>query len=250
MKDIVGKQKLKDKVAIVTGGGKGIGRAIVLGFAKEGAGVVVGGRTISYLEEVCREARSMGAASLPVRVDVSVEQEAEKMVGEALKVFGKVDILVNNAGISGPLGLITGISQEAWDEVLDTNLKGMFLCSRAVLKNMMERRSGNIINLSSGAGWRGSGVRSLPYNVSKFGVEGLTHALALQMKPYRICVNALRPGRHDTDFHKDSPPEYRVGMRKPGDVSQLAVFLALQTVDTMTGESIDLAEWEKKFQKD
>jgi NAD(P)-dependent dehydrogenase (short-subunit alcohol dehydrogenase family) len=248
MKEIMGKQRLKTKVAIITGGGKGIGRAIVLGFAKEGANVVVVGRTTSYLEEVCREVRSMAAAALPVKADVSVEREVESMVGDALKVFGKVDILVNNAGIPGPLGVITGIGKEEWDDVLGTNLTGMFLCSRAVLRHMMERRAGNIINLSSGAGWRGGGVRSLPYNVSKFGVEGFTHALALQMKPYNICVNALRPGRHDTDFHKDSPSEYRVGMRKPDDVSRLAVFLALQTVDTMTGESIDLREWEKKFE--
>ncbi len=249
MKEIVDKQRLKGKVAIVTGGGKGIGRAIVLGFAKEGANLVVSGRTMSYLGGVCREAHSMGAPTLPVKADVSVEHEVERLVGDALKAFGKIDILVNNAGVAGPLGLITHISKEAWGEVLDINLTGMFLCSRAVLKNMIERKTGNIINLSSGAGWRGSGVRSLPYNVSKFGVEGFTHALALQMKPYNICVNALRPGRHDTDFHKGSPPEFKVGMRKPDDVSKLAVFLALQTVDTMTGESIDLREWEKKFQE-
>ena len=109
----MGKQRLRDKVAIVTGGGKGIGRAIVLGFAKEGANLVVAGRTTSYLEEVCREAHSMGASSLPVKVDVSVEHEVERLIEDALKAFGKIDIFVNNAGVAGPLGLITNISKQA-----------------------------------------------------------------------------------------------------------------------------------------
>jgi NAD(P)-dependent dehydrogenase (short-subunit alcohol dehydrogenase family) len=241
-------RKLRNKVAIVTGGGNGIGRAIALGFAIEGANLVVCGRNLSYLEEVCQEVRSTGISAIPVKVDVSIEQEVESMVHEALIMFKKVDILVNNAGVGGPLGLITGISKVTWDEVLNINLTGMFLCSRAVIKHMIERRTGNIINLSSGAGWRGSKVRSLPYGVSKFGVEGLTHVLSVQMKPYGICVNALRPGPHDTGMHKDTPPEFRMRMRKPNGVSKLAVFLALQTIETMTGESIDLEEWEKSLQ--
>lgn len=245
------KPKLAAKVAIITGGGKGIGRAIALGFAKEGANLVVCGRTPSYLEELCREARSLGTSAIPLKADVSIEHEVESMVDEALKVFGKIDILVNNAGVAGPLGSITDISKETWDKILKINLTGMFLCSKAVLKHMMERRIGNIINLSSGAGLRGSRVRSLPYAISKWGIEGFTYALSLQMKPYGICVNALRPGPHDTDFHKDTPPEFREGewkqMRKPNGVSKLAVFLALQTVDTMTGESIDLREWERSL---
>ena len=242
MKD---KQKLKDMVAIVTGGGKGIGKSITLAFAAEGANLVIAGRTTSLLEQASQEARQMGATIIPVPTDVSVEDEVENMVAQAIKTFGKIDILVNNAGIPGPLDLITDISKAAWDEVIKINLTGMFLCSRAVLRHMIKRRSGNIINVSSGAGRRGGRVRSLPYNVSKFGVEGLTYALALQMKPYGICVNALRPGRMDTDFHKESPPDWKVDIRQPDDVKKLAVFLALQTVDTMTGESVDLKEWEQ-----
>ncbi len=243
------KQKLKGKVAIVTGGGKGIGRSIVLAFAAEGANLVVCGRTFSLLERVSQEARKMGASIIPVQTDVSVVPEVENMVEQTLKAFGKIDILVNNAGIPGPLGLMTDISKEAWDEVININLTGMFLCSRAVLRHMIKRRKGNIINISSGAGRRGSinRIRSLPYNVAKFGVEGLTYALALQMKPYGICVNALRPGIVDTDFHKESPPEWKVRMRQPDEVKELAVFLALQTVDTMPGESVDLREWESSL---
>jgi 3-oxoacyl-[acyl-carrier protein] reductase len=176
---IMDKQRLEDKVALVTGGGRGIGRAISLGFAKEGGKLIVCGRTQSYLEEVCQEARNIGTTAIPVKADVSVEYEVESMVDEALRVFGKIDILVNNAGVAGPLGSITDISQETWDEVLKVNLTGMFLCSRAVLKHMIERRTGNIINLSSGAGLRGARVRSLPYAISKWGVEGFTYGLSL-----------------------------------------------------------------------
>lgn len=245
MKD---KQKLERKVAIVTGGGKGIGRSIVLAFAAEGANLVVCGKTFSLLERVSQEARDMGANIVPVQADVSVEPEVENMVQQTLKAFGKIDILVNNAGMPGPRDLITDIRKEVWDEIINVNLTGVFLCSKAVLRHMIKQGSGNIINISSGAGRRGGGkVRSIPYSVSKFGVEGLTYALALQMKPYGICVNALRPGPVNTDFHKESPPEWRAKMRLPDDVKKLAVFLALQKVDTMTGESVDLQEWENSL---
>lgn len=249
---ILDKQRLKGKVAIITGGGKGIGKAIVLGFAKEGADLVICGRTVSSLDEVCQEAHSMGISAVPIQADISIESEVESVVDKAVKLFEKIDILVNNAGVAGPRGLITNISKKTWDDILNINLTGMFLCSRAVLTHMIKRRTGNIINLSSGAGLRTARVRSLPYGVSKFGVEGLTYALAVQMKPYGICVNALRPGPHDTGIHQDTPPELRTGawknMREPNGVSKLAVFLALQTVETMTGESIDLLELEKNFQ--
>ena len=246
---ILDTQRLKGKVAIITGGGTGIGKAIVLGFAQEGADVVIGGRTVSALEDVCQEAHRLGIAAVPIQTDISREADVVRLVDKALQCFGKIDILVNNAGVAGPLGLITSISKKAWDDILNINLTGMFLCSRAVLTPMIERRTGNIINLSSGAGLRTARVRSLPYGVSKFGVEGLTYALSVQMKPYGICVNALRPGPHDTGMHQETPPAFRTGawakMREPNGVSKLAVFLALQTVETMTGASIDLGEWEK-----
>lgn len=239
--------RLTGKAALITGGGKGIGSAIAIGFAKEGANLLLCGRNFSHLEDVCREAKNFGVEAIPFKTDVSVEHEVEKVVKEAVKAFKNIDILVNNAGVAGNTDLITDISKHTWDEVLDINLTGMFLFSRAVLGHMMKRRSGNIINLSSGAAFRGAIMRSLPYTVSKWGVEGLTYALAVQMKPYGICVNALRPGRTETDFHRGASAEIRAKMRKPNGVSKLAVFLSVQTVNTITGESIDLAEWERSL---
>jgi NAD(P)-dependent dehydrogenase (short-subunit alcohol dehydrogenase family) len=246
--------KLTGKVALITGGGRGIGKAIALRFAQEGAALVLCGRTVAALEEVCHAAHQMGSAAVPVQADVSSEADVERVRDTALHVFGQIDILVNNAGVAGPLGLITTISKQAWDDTLRINLTGMFLCAREVLKPMMTRRTGNIINLSSGAGLKTLRVRSLPYGISKWGVEGLTYALAVQMKPYGICVNALRPGPHDTGMHQETPPEWRTGawqhLRKPNGVSTLAVELALHTVDTMTGEAIDFVTWEKQSRQD
>ncbi|MFC1971841.1 SDR family NAD(P)-dependent oxidoreductase [Chloroflexota bacterium] len=244
-------KQLKDRVAIITGGSKGIGRSIAMAYAEQGANLVICGRNESLLDEVSREAGALGVSVLPVRTDVSVEADVENMVERALKEFGQIDILVNNAGIPGPTVLITEIKKADWDAVVGTNVTGVFLCSRAVLRHMIGQGKGNIVNISSGAGKMVKVVRSLSYNVSKFAVEGLTAATALQMKPYGICVNALRPGMIDTDFHKDTPEEWRAKMppmRQPDVVKEMAVFLALQTVDTMTGESVDLAEWEKSRQ--
>ncbi len=149
------KQKLEHKVAIVTGGGKGIGRSIVLAFAAEGANLVVCGKTFSLLERVSQEARDMGASIIPVQADVSVEPEVENMVQQALKAFGRIDILVNNAGKPGSRDLITDIRKEVWDEIISVNLTGVFRCSKAVLRHMIKQGSGNIINIFSGAGRRG-----------------------------------------------------------------------------------------------
>ena len=213
--------------------------------------MVICGRTDSLLTQVTREARAIGAFILPVKTDVTKESEVESMVEQTLNKFGKIDILVNNAGVIGPHDLIIDVSTEAWDEVINTNLKGIFLCSRAVIKHMIRRRHGNIINISSTAGRTQGRVWSLPYNVSKFAVEGITCTLAMQMKPYGISVNAIRPGYMATDMIKDMtedlPPEYKAKIRHPDEVKELAVFLALQTVDSMTGESVELGEWKQSL---
>jgi len=238
------KKRLADKVVIVTGGGRGIGKAVALGLAAEGARLAVCGRTLADLEQVCRQVKAIGSSAIPIKVDVTDESRVEAMVAESLGAYGQIDVLINNAGVSPPRVLITETTKEVWDQVIDVNLTGVFLCTRAAVRHMLGRKSGNIINLSSGAGRFGGKASSFIYSSSKFGVEGFTYSLAKQLKPYGICVNAIRPGPTDTDMHKDKPPEFRARLRNPADVGRLAVFLALQTVETMTGESVDLKEWE------
>jgi 3-oxoacyl-[acyl-carrier protein] reductase len=249
--NIENKQKLRDRVAIVTGGGRGIGRAIALDFAREGANVVACGRNQTFLEEVSQEARRAGCSVLAVRTDVSIEGEVERMVDEAVKKFGKIDILVNNAAISGPRGLITDVSKEEWDEVLNINLTGTFLCSKAVLKHMIKSGTGNIINVTTSKGWKRRRPGAVPYRASKSGMEGFTLVLAKQMKPYGICVNAMGPATTDTDMQKNMSlaQKRRWRMWRPDEVSKLAVFLALQTVDTLTGASIDFPQWQRSLRE-
>ncbi len=243
-------RKLEGKTAIVTGAGMGIGRSIALAFAEEGANTVVVSRTRSDIDNVAREASKFHVGSLAVRADVSIEEQVEEMVRRTLEAFGKIDILVNNAVAHGPTDFITQIMVKDWDNTIEINLRGMFLCSKAVLSPMIKQKAGNIINLSSGAGKRtreisfASPTRSLVYSVTKFGVEGFTLALATQVNKFNINVNALRPGPTDTRAHAGAPPEKKASLRKPDDIKKIAVFLASQGPMGITGESIDTATWE------
>jgi len=244
---------LKGKVAIVTGAGAGIGKSIALALAEAGAGIVVTARTKSQIDAVAEAAKKFKVKALSIPTDVSVENEVEAMVAKTLDHFKRIDILFNNAGIGGPTGFITDIKTGGWDETMAVNLRGMFLCSRAVIPTMIKARQGNIINVSSGAGKRTkdgafiSLTRSLVYSVSKFGVEGFTLALAGQVNEYNINVNALRPGATATQFHADKPEEKRAKMRRADDVKKLAVYLAAQGPMGITGESIDAATWDKIY---
>lgn len=246
-------KKLEGKTAIVTGAGVGIGRSIALAFAEEGSNIVVVSRTPSDIEQVAKEASRFHGDSLAIRIDVSMEEEVEEMVRRTLDAFGRIDILVNNAGVPGPTGSITEIKTKDWDQTFNINLKGVFLCSKAVLPQMIKQRSGNIINISSGAGRRTreasftSPTRSLVYSVSKFGVEGFTLALAGQVSQHHINVNALRPGPTNTRFHAETSPEKRAKMRHPDDLRKVAVFLGSQGPMGITGESIDAATWESIY---
>jgi 3-oxoacyl-[acyl-carrier protein] reductase len=244
--------KLKGKVAIVTGGGRGIGRAIALALAREGAAVVVASRTKQEIEAVAHEIKSAGGRALSVPTDVTQEEQVQDMVGHTVEAFGRVDILVNNAGVPGPMDLITEIKEEEWDRTLDTNLKGIFLCAKAVVPHMMEHGGGNIINISSGAGFKRprQRVRSLPYNVSKFGLEGLTHVLAVQLKEHNICVNSLLPGVTDTRFHEHTPADWLARMPEMGkseNVMEAAVFLATQNANSMTDQALNVREWNQAY---
>ncbi len=185
--------RLNNKVAIVTGGGVGIGRAISLAFASEGAAVVAAARTLPRLEAVADEIRSGGGRAIAIQTDVSDENQVNKMVAQTLNEYGQVDILVNNSGITGPTINVADIKLDVWNEVLTINLTGAMLCAREVLRNMLPHRSGNIINISSAAGTRGLPMRS-PYCVSKWGIIGLTQTLAIEVGEYNIRVNCIAPG--------------------------------------------------------
>ena len=193
-----GFNRLKGRVAIITGGGKGIGKAISLAFSREGATVVVAGRTLSALQETCDEIRSQGGKAKPIQADVSVEEQVIRMVSEAIKEFGRVDILVNNSAIAGPTVRGADMDLSRWNEAIAIDLTGAMLCAREVLRHMIPKRTGNIINIVSEAGRSGDGRSGYPlrsaYCSSKMGLIGLTETLSVEVGEFNIRVNAVSPG--------------------------------------------------------
>ena len=184
--------RLRDEVAIVTGGGKGIGRAISLAFAAEGAIVVIAARTSSKLDEAVERIKSGGGRAKAIQADISDEKQVRRLVADTIDDYGKVDILVNNSGIGGPTVNVVDLRLQDWNEVLAINLTGSMLCAREVLKHMIPRRKGNIVNIASDAGRFGYPMRS-PYCVSKWGIIGLTETLAIEVGQYDIRVNCISP---------------------------------------------------------
>jgi 3-oxoacyl-[acyl-carrier protein] reductase len=249
--------KLKDKVAIVTGAGRGIGKAIALAFAKEGADLAVISRTLAEVEQTAREVEGFGVRVLPLKVDVSRAEEVDSMVKETLQKFGKIDILVNNAGILGPIGLLIENDIKLWIETINVNLVGTFLCCKAVLPHMMKCRSGKIINLSGG-GAAYPKPRFSAYACSKAAVVRLTETLAEEVKEYNIQVNAIAPGMVKTKMVEQiveagekagekALAEARRILEDSGagfePVTSLAVFLASDESDGLTGRLIS-AVWD------
>jgi len=185
--------KLKGKVALITGSSRGIGKEYAIGFAKEGADLIINGRNLEKAKPVAKEIESLGVRTMAIGADVSSFQEVNRMVEEAVNAFGKIDILVNNAGVNPFILEAEKIKEEGWDQVLDVNLKGVFLCCQAVGKKMIQQGGGRIINISSTAGIIGE-QGFLPYCVSKAGVMTLTRVLAYEWSRYNILVNAVAPG--------------------------------------------------------
>jgi NAD(P)-dependent dehydrogenase (short-subunit alcohol dehydrogenase family) len=249
--------KLKGRVAIVTGAGRGIGKAIALAFAREGANLTVVSRTLAEVEQTAREAEVFDVRVLPLRVDVSRAEEVDSMVEETLRRFGKIDVLVNNAGILGPIGLLVENDVKLWIETVHVNLIGTFLCCRAVLPHMMKRRSGKIINLSGG-GAAYPKPRFSAYACSKAAVVRLTETLAEEVKDYNIQVNAIAPGMVKTRMveqivesgdkaGENALTDARRVLEDGGagfePVTSLAVFLASDESDGLTGRLIS-AVWD------
>ena len=227
--------QMEDKTAIITGGGRGIGRAIALAFAKEGANIVPVARTESEIEKVAQEAQSLGVEALPLPADVSEESDVYGMVERTMDVFGRIDVLVNSAGaIFRETLKDTTVSQ--WDKTMAVNVRGTFLCSKAVIEAMMEQKSGHIINISSVAGKIGFPKRTA-YCASKFAVVGFTHSLSEEVKEFDIKVNVICPAVVATEMSKGGfPDEDWSEWMDPEDIAHAALFLAVQSPKAVTVE--------------
>jgi len=253
--------KLKNKVTIVTGGAKegSIGRAIALEFANEGADIIIADLLEDSANELIKEISNLGRKCLFIRTDVKKPGDIKEMVSSVIKEYDRIDILANVAGISRSAKIVD-VEEKDWDDIIDINLKGVFLCCKHAGRQMIKQGSGKIINLSSTAGLKGQ-ISFVPYCISKAGVIRLTEGMALEMGPGGINVNAICPGPTDTDMMKDvfkdisstidiTPEESRKNLEeeiplrrlgKPEEVAKLAVFLASSDSDYITGQAITIS---------
>jgi 3-oxoacyl-[acyl-carrier protein] reductase len=233
--------RLEDKIAVVTGASKGIGKAIAIAFAHEGANVVVTARTAQLIEALADQISQMGRKAMAFTADLSVESDIARIADGALKRFGRIDILVNNAGIIHPPINLVDFDALLWREVIEVNLTAAALLTKAVLPDMIERRSGKIINISSIGGRKGGKGRSA-YRVTKAGLISLTESVAAEVKQYGIDVNSICPGGVDTEgyrqaFGKGKAENPRLML--PEEIAELAVFLASDASSSITGTAID-----------
>lgn len=241
--------KLQDKVAILTGAGRGIGRATAVLFAQEGAKLALAARSKDELDEVIARIEQNGGEAIALPTDVRSKTQVQRLVEATLERFGTVDILFNNAGVARH-GYIVDTSEEDWDLTFDVNVKGVFLCTQAVLPHMMAKRSGNIINVSSGAGLKGSAWKA-PYSASKFAVVGFSDSLAQEVGEYGINVNTICPGPVATEMRANNYPfEKPELLPQPEEVAKLALFLASDDARTIHNAFIRVAVGPKPIPTD
>ncbi len=243
--------RLKDKVAVVTGSSRSIGRAIALGYAQEGAKAVINYRSDhAAAESAVAEIEAMGAEAIAVQADTSSSSDVARLMATAVDRFGRIDILVNNAGILIRTPFLQ-IEEAEWDRILEVNLKGFFLCSQAAAHQMVRQRDGGVIINMSSAGDKLAGKNLTHYCVAKGGVRMLTRQLAFELAPHKIRTNAIAPGLIETDLNRSdlAEPEFRdyrlsmiplgvIGV--PEDIVGAAVFLASEESRMATGATIYL----------
>lgn len=240
--------KLDGKTAVVTGASRGIGRAIALHLAKEGANVVVNySGSQAKAEEIVHEIILAGGKAMAVQASVSNADDVTALMTTALDSYGSIDILVNNAGITRD-NLIMRMKDEEWDDVINTNLKGVFLCTKAVTRPMMKQRAGRIINISSIVGVAGNAGQA-NYVAAKAGVIGLTKTSAKELASRGILVNAIAPGFITTDMTDELSDEIKQAMLtqiplaklgQPDDIAKAVVFLASDDASYITGQTIHI----------
>ncbi len=243
--------KLEGKKAIVTGGGTGIGKAIALEFAGAGADIAICSRNAQNTGEVRDEVIAQGRDSLAIPMDVRVREQADDMVRQVIDRFGRIDILVNNAGTNRPTPVLD-LTEDIWNLILDTNLKGLFFCTQAVARHMVKQKHGRIINISSTASLGANEPGQAAYAASKAGVNAFTKACAREFGPYGINVNAIAPGRILTPLvYASRTPEQVEKFIEVGEstavlgrlgtveeIAHLALFLASDDASFITAEII------------
>ena len=231
--------KLTNKVALITGGGRGIGKAVALAYAREGADLAVCARTSAEIEETVKEIQSLKVGARGWSCDVSLEASVNDVVDTVVKEFGRIDVLVNNAGVMTRPVPITQLEVKKWDYTIAVNLRGPFLVTRAVLPFMMKQKGGSIINVSSMVG-RGAYANFIAYASSKWGLEGFTQTLAAETRSSNIRVNSVEPGYVATKLTGYS------GSR-PESVTDVFVYLASDEADGVTGKMLSSSGWKSQL---